>query len=113
MSVIKLETALAIGQVVQNALAGDTFEFLRGTMPSTIRGGVVADLAGGFYTFQISDSITVDRGPINIESGANRGVNLREDLDILEVGRPGERLKLRLENPSAAAIVVSTYLLIT
>lgn len=100
---------------MENALAGETFEFLRGNRPSTIKGGVVVEVAAanlGFYTFQVGDSVTVERTVANVETSASRGVNLREDLDVLEMGMPGQRLKLRLENTDVAARDFEFYFLV-
>jgi len=112
MSVIKRRVAVAANTVIENAIAGETFEFLRGQQPSTIKGGVVGSVVGIFYTFQVGDSVTVERTVANVETAANRGVNLREDLDILEMGLPGQRLKLRLENTTGGAIDAEFYFLI-
>lgn len=107
MSIIAGQRALAINETVQNALAGQTFEFL--AKDSTVKAGFVAT-AAGTATFQIGDAVTVQNAPLRVVA-ANTGIRADEDLLYVDAGRAGSRLILTLANGGAVS-TVDFYVLI-
>lgn len=106
MAIINVDTIFAAAGTVQNAWAGNTFEFLRAD--STIKVGLVSTAAGATATWKIGDAFVMENAPINLQAALLIAAN--EDLLFVDAGRAGERLTLTLTAP--AALTVRSYALI-
>ncbi len=109
MSMISGQNAVGIGATVLNAIAGDTFEFLRAD--STLKWGVVASALGADFTFQIGDAFAVQAAPIGVEVAVGQ-VSADRDMKYVDAGRAGERLTLTLNNPTGGIITITWLILI-
>lgn len=101
MAIIRDSTALAIGQIVANILAGSPFEFpgLNG-----VQIAMVAD--AGDITAEISfGGRIVGQGVVvPLEPGAGLGPNINEHMIVDEAIMAGERLVVRLTGGVGAAV---------
>jgi len=102
MAIIRDSTALGIGAIVANILAGSPFEFpgLNG-----VQIAVVAD--AGDITAEISfGGRIVGQGVvIPLEPGVGTGPNVNEHMIVDEAIMAGERLVIRLTGGAGASVV--------
>lgn len=98
MAMISVDTVFAAAGTVQNAWAGEVFEFLRAD--STIKVGLIATVAGVTATWKIGDAIVVENAPVNVL--ASLKMNANEDMLYVDAGRAGERLTLTLTATAAS-----------
>ncbi len=98
MAIINVDTVFAAAGTVQNAWAGEVFEFLRAD--STIKLGLVATVAGVTATWKIGDAIVMENAPVNVNAGLVMAANT--DLLYVDAGRGGERLTLTLTATAAS-----------
>jgi len=114
MSILNRRISIALGSTDPNLLAGDIFQQLRAE--STVRGGIVKTFANGdalTFTFTIGDGIVSQNSPVPPEDVLQQGVNLNTQLNLLDVGMPGDLLGLAVTNPGAGAVDVEYYILIS
>ncbi len=105
MSMISIDTVFGAAGVVQNAWAGDTFEFLRAD--STIKVALVSTVAGATATLKIGDAIVMQDVPVSAQAAMDLNA---EDYKYVDAGRAGERLTLQLT--AAGALTVRSLAII-
>ncbi len=114
MAIIKRRVNVAAGGSNPNALNGSVFEFLRA--PSEVRMGIVGEFGAAVGTLlakvTIGDSVVQESSPVKIEAAAGRGVNVNEDIDIVDAGLQNQRLLVELVNNDVAARDFDIYVLI-
>lgn len=101
MAVIQKEISVGIGETVENALAGSAFEFLGRN--SVVSMGVTAAVTGTFVTIQSGANIVLEESPTYVQTTFPR---IPDEMVYNEVGRAGDRIVVRLRNPTAAAIIM-------
>lgn len=110
MPIVRIRTALAIGASAENILTGSQFEILPGTANIWhVAFALISDLASVFGDILSGTDVLMENGEI---SDANRWPT-EDDFDLVDVVGAGERLKIRLRNDNAGAVVVKTVLRIT
>ncbi len=110
MPLISDSRSIAAGATIDNVLAGSQFEFLPfdaalafGLVGAGILGDILADVYSGQDVLMESAPISIlDRFPV-----------FPDDYSLDDVAAAGERLKVRLRNTSAGAIIVNTAVKIT
>lgn len=101
MPVIQKTISVPANDVVENAVSGSAFEFLRRN--SIISAGVTAAATGTFLTIQLgADSILEESEPM-IQTTYPR---VPDEMAYNFAGVNGDRLVFRLRNSTGAAIVV-------
>ena len=108
MSVIQKEISVGIGLTVENALAGSAFEFLSSN--SVVSIGVTAAATGAFVTIQSGPNIILEESPSYVQTTFPR---IPDEMVYNEVGRQGDRLVVRLRNPTAGAIIMRVVVQVT
>lgn len=108
MPTIKVQTTVPASGTVDNVLAGNQYEFL----PFTARldFGIVAAAAGIVMDVYSGSDTLIEAG---VASSANRSPVYPDDFDLNDVANAGERIKVRVRNTTAAAIVVNTTVRLT
>jgi hypothetical protein len=108
MPVIQKEVSVGIGATVENALSGSAFEFLRRNAIVSI--GVTAAATGTFVTVQSGADIVLEESPAHVKTTFPI---IPDDLYYNDVGVLGDRLVVRLRNPTAGAIVMRVLVQLT
>lgn len=108
MSVIQKEISVGIGETVENALAGSAFEFL--SRNSVVSMGVTAAATGCFVTIQSGANIILEESPSYVQTTFPR---IPDEMVYNDVGRQGDRLVIRLRNPTAGAIIMRVVVQLT
>jgi len=108
MAVIQKEISVGIGATVENALAGSAFEFL--PRNSIVSIGVTAAATGTFTTVQSGASIVLEESPTYVKTTFPI---IPDEMVYNEVGRAGDRIVVRLRNPTAGAVVMRVIAQIT
>jgi len=108
MAVIQKEISVGAGATVENALSGSAFEFLRRNAIVSI--GVTAAATGTFVTIQSGGDIVMEESATAIL--ATFPV-IPDNMYYNDVGVAGDRLVVRLRNPTAGAIVMRVLVQIT
>lgn len=101
MAVIQKETSIAAGATNDNLLSGSAFEFLR--QNSLVSLGLTAAATGTFATIQSGADIVVEEFAPAI---ATIYPKIPDEMYYSDVGAAGDRLVVRVRNPTAGAIVV-------
>ena len=100
MPVIQVETSIAAGAVNVNLLAGSAFEFLRRN--SLVSMGLTAAATGSFATIQSGADIVVEEFAPAV---LTRFPVIPDEMYYSDVGSAGDRLVMRVRNPTGGAIV--------
>jgi len=108
MSVIQKTNVLAAGATVENSLSGSAFEFLRRNAIVSI--GSVASAAGAFVTIQSGSDIVLEESEAVVK--ATFPV-VPDEMYYNDVGVQGDRLVIRLRNPTGGAITFRTIVQLT
>lgn len=108
MSVIQKEISVGIGATVENALSGSAFEFLRRN--SIVSIGVTAAATGTFVTIQSGADIVLEESPAYVKTSFPV---IPDEMAYNDVGVQGDRLVVRLRNPTAGAIIMRVLVQIT
>ena len=108
MAVIQKEISVGIGATVENALAGSAFEFL--SRNSIVSIGVTAAATGTFVTVQSGPNIVLEESPTYV---LTTFPVIPDQMVYNEVGRQGDRLVVRLRNPTAGAIIMRVVVQVT
>lgn len=108
MSAIVKQVSLAAGANDDNILSGSAFEFLRRNAVVSI--GILADVTGSFVTIQSGSDILLEESPTPVKAGFPQ---IPDDMYFNDVGVVGDRLVVRLRNPTAGAIVFTIITQIT
>lgn len=108
MPVIQRENIVAAGALVDNALSGSAFEFLRRNAIVSI--GVTADIAAQLVTIQSGGDIVLEESPILAKAAFP---TIPDDMYYNDVGVAGDRLVVRLRNSGGAPSTIRTLVQIT
>lgn len=108
MPVIQKETSIAAGAVSDNLLAGSAFEFLR--QNSLVSIGLTQAAAGMFATIQSGADIVVEEFSPSI---ATRYPIIPDEMYYSDVGQAGDRLVIRVRNPTGGAVIARCIVQIT
>lgn len=111
MPVIQRRNSVATTAVVENVFAGSAFEFLRGNAVLSI--GIVADDPGMVFSLSLGSDIVVEEALVADTAGVARFPIIPDEFWYSDVGVQGDRLVLRLRNPTGATIVASTIAQLT
>jgi hypothetical protein len=106
--VIQKETSIAAGAVVDNVLSGSAFEFLR--QNSVVSLGVTQSATGMFATIQSGSDVVVEEFSPAI---ATRYPIIPDEMYYNDVGAVGDRLVVRVRNPTGGALTVRVIAQIT
>jgi len=101
MPVIQKEISVAAGATVENALSGSAFEFARSNQLVAI--GVTAAATGTFVTVQSGADIVLEESPTFVKTTFPV---IPDEMYYNDVAVQGDRLVVRLRNPTAGAIVM-------
>ena len=108
MPVIQKEISVGVGVTVENALAGSAFEFLRRN--SVVSIGVTAAATGTFVTIQSGSDIVLEESPAFVKTTFPV---IPDEMFYNDVGVQGDRLVVRLRNPTAGAITMRVLVQLT
>lgn len=108
MSVIQKEISVGIGETVENALAGSAFEFL--SRNSVVSMGVTAAATGTFVTIQSGANIILEESPSYVQTTFPR---IPDEMVYNDVGRQGDRIVVRLRNPTGGAVIMRVVVQVT
>ena len=108
MPVIQKEISVGVGETVENAISGSAFEFLRGNAIVSI--GVTAAATGTFVTVQSGSDIVLEESPCRV---LTTFPIIPDDMYYNDVGVVGDRLVIRLRNPTAGAIIMRVLVQLT
>lgn len=100
MPVIQVETTVAAGAVNVNLLAGSAFEFLRRN--ALVSMGLTAAATGSFATIQSGADIVVEEFAPAV---LTRFPVIPDEMYYSDVGAAGDRLVIRVRNPTGGNIV--------
>lgn len=109
MPVIQRETSVAAGAVNDNVLSGSAFEFLR--QNSLVSMGVTAQATGTFVTIQSGSDVVAEEFPPAVVAGAFPVIP--DQMYYSDVGAAGDRLVIRIRNPTGGAVIHRTLVQIT
>lgn len=101
MSVIQKEVSVGVGETVENILSGSAFEFLRRN--SIVSAGVTAAATGTFATIQAGAEVILEESPPMVQTSFPR---IPDEMAYNFAGVGGDRLVVRLRNPTAGAIIM-------
>lgn len=108
MPVIQKEISVAAGATVENALTGSAFEFLRRN--AIVSMGITADATGTFVTIQSGADIVLEESPAYVKTSFPV---IPDEMAYNDVGVQGDRLVVRLRNPTAGAIIMRVLVQVT
>lgn len=108
MPVIQKEVTVAAGGTNENLLSGSAFEFAR--QNSLVSVGVTADVTGGFVTIQSGSDIVLEESPPAV---LNRFPTIPDEMYYSDVAAAGDRLVIRVRNPTAGNVVFRTIVQVT
>jgi len=108
MSVIQKEITVAAGETIENALQGSAFEFLRRN--AIVSMGVSAAATGCFLTIQSGADIVLEESPCSVKTTFPV---IPDEMYYNDVGVMGDRLVVRLRNPTGGAVVMRVLAQIT
>lgn len=106
--VIQKETSVAAAGSNDNLVSGSAFEYLRA--PSLVSIGLVASATGGFATIQIGPTILLEESPPTVKTSMP---TVPDDFLYQAYGAPGDRLVIRVRNPTGGAITFRTVVQVT
>lgn len=108
MPVIQKKDTVATTVTLENALSGSAFEFARTNQLVSI--SVVADTAGAFCTITNGSDILLEESEVDVK--ATFGV-IPDSFYYNDVATQGDRLVIRLRNPTGGNVVFFTIVQIT
>ncbi len=108
MPVIQKELSVAAGASVDNLLSGSAFEFIR--RPSYVSIGLTTSATGAFATIQSGADIVAEEFTPAVQT---RFPIVPDEFYYNDYAAPGDRLVIRLRNPTGGAIVFRTITQIT
>jgi len=106
--VIQKETSVGIGAVVDNLLSGSAFEYLRA--PAVVSFACVAAATGSFITIQAGPTIVLEESAPTVKTTMPV---VPDDFLYQAACAPGDRLVIRVRNPTAGAIIHRAVVQIT
>lgn len=108
MPVMQKEVSVAAGETIENALSGSAFEFLRRNAIVSI--GVTTATTGTFVTIQSGADIVLEESPCAVKTTFPI---IPDDMYYNDVGVMGDRLVVRLRNPTGGAITMRVLAQVT
>lgn len=108
MPVIQVETTIVAGAVNQNLLQGSAFEFLRRN--ALVSMGLTAAATGSFATIQSGADIVVEEFAPAV---LTRFPVIPDEMYYSDVGMAGDRLVIRVRNPTGGNIIHRALVQIT
>lgn len=108
MPVIQKTDSVLTTVTVENALSGSAFEFARSNQLVSI--GVVSDTAGCFATITNGSDILLEESEVAVK--ATYPV-IPDEMYYNDVAAQGDRLVIRLRNPTGGTVVFKTVCQIT
>ena len=108
MAVIQKKLTVLTTVTVENAVSGSAFEFARGNQLVSI--GVTSDTTGGFITIQSGSDIVLEESPPYVKATAPI---VPDEMIYNDVMTIGDRLVIRLRNPTAGTLVFFVIVQIT
>lgn len=100
MPTIQKEVSVGIGAVVENALSGSVFEYMR--QPGIVSAAVVAAATGTFVTINSGPDVVLEESPPMVLTT----MPIIPDHFYYTWGAAqGDRLVIRLRNPTAGAVI--------
>jgi len=101
MPVIQKKITLAAGATSENLVSGSAFEFARTNQLLSV--GVTASAEGAFVTIQSGADIVLEESEIAVKDGFPI---VPDEMYYNDVSAPGDRLVIRLRNPTSGAVDV-------
>lgn len=108
MPVIQKTNSVLAGDVVENVLTGSAFEFARSNQLVSM--GVVCDTAGTFATIQSGSDIVLEESEVAVDSDYP---TIPDTMYYNDVATVGDRLVIRLRNPTAGTVIFKTLVQVT
>lgn len=108
MPVIQKTDDVATTVTLENALSGSAFEFARTNQLVSI--GVVCDTAGCFATITNGSDILLEESEVAVKSTYPV---IPDEMYYNDVAAQGDRLVIRLRNPTAGTVAFKTIVQIT
>lgn len=100
MPTIQKETSVAAGAVLDNLLSGSAFEYMRGN--GVVSAAIVAAATGTFVTIQSGPDVILEESPPMVLTTMPI---VPDHFYYNWAAAAGDRLLLRVRNPTAGAIV--------
>jgi len=108
MPVIQKTDSVLTTVTVENALSGSAFEFARTNQLVSI--GVVCDTAGCFATITNGSDILLEESQVAVKSTYPV---IPDEMYYNDVATQGDRLVIRLRNPTGGTVVFKTIVQVT
>lgn len=108
MPVIMRETVVAAGATNDNVINGSAFEFARSRQIVSI--GITASVTGGFTTIQSGSDVVLEEAPPYV---ATTFPIIPDQMFYTDVMEQGDRLVIKVRNPTAGAITFRTVVQLT
>jgi hypothetical protein len=108
MPVIQKTDSVLTTVTLENALSGSAFEFARTNQLVSL--GVVSNTAGGFATITNGSDILLEESEVAVK--ATYPV-IPDEMYYNDVATQGDRLVIRLRNPTGGTVVFKTVVQIT
>jgi len=109
MPVILNQVSVGAGLVNNNLVSGSAFEFAR--VQSIVSIGVGAGVTGTFATLQGGSDIIAEEFPVPIIASpvttSQAYPVVPDNMYFTDVLNPGDRIVIRLRNPTAGAVTIS------
>lgn len=106
--VIQKETSVGAGLSNDNLLSGSAFEFLRA--PAIVSMGITAAATGTFITVQAGPTIVLEESPPIVKTVMPV---IPDDFALTAAAAPGDRLVIRVRNPTGGAVIHRAIVQIT
>jgi len=108
MPTIKVSVTVPANGTIDNAITGNQYEYL--PWNALCEFGIVAGGLGVLMDVYSGSDTLIESGSV---SNANRSPIYPDDFDLTDVAAGGERLKVRLRNTTAGALVVNVTVKLT
>ena len=99
MATSRFTASIAAGAEVENAIAGSINEVL--PLDATVSFALLGSAAGLLATIQSGSDILLEESPVPV--GTTFG-KIPDDVDVQDVAVAGERVKVKIRNPTAGAL---------
>jgi len=108
MPVIQKTDSVLTTVTLENALSGSAFEFARSNQLVSI--GVVCDTAGCFATITNGSDVLLEESQVAVKSTYPV---IPDEMYYNDVATQGDRLVIRLRNPTGGTVVFKTIVQVT
>ena len=106
--VIQKETIIGAGAANDNVLSGSAFEYLRA--PAIVSFACVLSATGAFITIQAGPTIVLEESPPSVKTTMP---TIPDDFLYTAACAPGDRLVVRVRNPTGGPLTSRTVVQIT